>query len=62
MKKGKKIGLSLNKKVISQLKTNSITGGITSISAMAGVQCGGGSGSGDTTQPKPTGNSQCCHK
>ncbi len=50
MKKGKKIGLSLNKKVVSQLKTNYIIGGITGISAIAGVQCSGGGGGGGFTE------------
>lgn len=46
MKKHKKIGLSLNKKVVSQLKTNSITGGSSNLSAVPGVQCGGGGSAG----------------
>ena len=52
MKKSKKIGLSLNRKVISQFKTNSINGGFTGISALPGVQCGGGgtAGCGPITQ------------
>ncbi|NKI30794.1 hypothetical protein [Croceivirga thetidis] len=50
MKKSKKIGLSLNKKIISQFKSTSIKGGLTGISALPGIQCGGGGGGGGFTQ------------
>ena len=56
MKKGKKIGLALNKKVVSNFHQEKLRGGSsTDRGATASVNCGG------TGSPVPTTKSQCCY-
>ncbi|MEL7270263.1 MAG: hypothetical protein AAGL34_11875 [Bacteroidota bacterium] len=56
MKKGKKIGLALNKKVVSNFHQEKLRGGSsTDRGATGSVNCGG------TGSPVPTTKSQCCY-
>ncbi|MEO0571336.1 MAG: class I lanthipeptide [Bacteroidota bacterium] len=57
MKKSKKIGLSLNKKVVSHLNAQMLKGGCPTAGCSGGCSLAGGCGTGN---PDPVTVSECC--